>query len=450
MAGNQGKAAPTRRGNRGALGALLLLPVLVGIWGYGQMTARQALDLRAENAYRRAFHGLIARVEGLESRLDTLMVANTEAMLLKSLEEVRLQATSASEDLNLLPLGAVPLNQVKRFISQIGELSRSLSLKVQGGQVLSADDRAAIFNLRDQSRYFATQLNELRGLQQSGRLRWVDQDRFLDASYDGEVKSPLLDPLVHLDKYFAQGVAKAGAAAPKPGEPPAGLAGAEISAADAVQVARRFLGDRLAGDPKVVSETKGELPSHRLDAPLKNGLTAHLDVTRRGGHVAWMLADRPVTGKTLQPTDDIRIAREFATSRGYSDMALESFTEYDAKDVGVVSLVPRQDGVLLYPDLVRVRIAQDNGEVIGFNAQSYLRYHRTRELPSPRLTAAEARARVVPNLTVSGVTPALIRVEAGKEILTYEIRGSIAGREYRIYTNAVTGDEERIERAGAS
>jgi len=99
----------------------------------------------------------------------------------------------------------------------------------------------------------------------------------------------------------------------------------------------------------------------------------------------------------------------------------------------------------MYPDQIKVKVALDNGEILGVDARQYLMSHHRRTLPEPAISAAEAEERLRPELSVQRVQLALIPDLAGTgEILTYEFLAHMGEETYLVYINAETGAEEQI------
>lgn len=119
----------------------------------------------------------------------------------------------------------------------------------------------------------------------------------------------------------------------------------------------------------------------------------------------------------------------------------------EAENVAVIPFVAVVDGVRIYPDLVKVSVALDNGEVVGFEALGYLMSHHKRDLPEPKIDADEARSRVAAGLEVTGeVRLAVIPLETREEVLTWEVPTRLGDDRFLVYINAETGDEENILR----
>ena len=47
---------------------------------------------------------------------------------------------------------------------------------------------------------------------------------------------------------------------------------------------------------------------------------------------------------------------------------------------------------MCYPDMVKLAIAMDTGEMLRFDAEAYLTSHAARELPEPAVSEEDARA----------------------------------------------------------
>ena len=55
-----------------------------------------------------------------------------------------------------------------------------------------------------------------------------------------------------------------------------------------------------------------------------------------------------------------------------------------ADNIAVIPFAPEIDDVLIYPDLIKVNVALDNGEVVGYEALGYIMSHHTGRSLSPR------------------------------------------------------------------
>lgn len=100
--------------------------------------------------------------------------------------------------------------------------------------------------------------------------------------------------------------------------------------------------------------------------------------------------------------------------------------------------------MIVYPDLIKVLVALDNGQILTYDALGYLMSHRERDLPQPKISISEARKKLNPELEVEEERMAVIPSDGSHERLTYEFKAKMDGEDFLVYINALTGEEERI------
>jgi len=110
----------------------------------------------------------------------------------------------------------------------------------------------------------------------------------------------------------------------------------------------------------------------------------------------------------------------------------------------VVNFAPVEAGVILYPDLIKVKVAMDDGEIIGFESLGYIMMHHERKLTSPKLTKEEAGAFITEEFQVEKINMALTPLESKKEVLCYEFKGKYKEQDFIIYINGDSGKMEKI------
>ena len=103
-----------------------------------------------------------------------------------------------------------------------------------------------------------------------------------------------------------------------------------------------------------------------------------------------------------------------------------------------------QDGVIMYPDLIKVKVALDNGEILGIETTGYLNNHTERNLSNVKITKEEAKKTLNKQLNIESEGLAYIPTEWRTEILCYEFKGKVNDTEFLVYINAENGREEDI------
>ena len=105
----------------------------------------------------------------------------------------------------------------------------------------------------------------------------------------------------------------------------------------------------------------------------------------------------------------------------------------------------RQNNVTCYSDLIKVKVALDNGEIVGMESYGYIMHHTLREIRTPALSKQDARGKVSRRLGIDSVNIALIPKDSKREVLCYEFKGTFGDKNFLIYINAETGVEEDIQ-----
>ena len=98
----------------------------------------------------------------------------------------------------------------------------------------------------------------------------------------------------------------------------------------------------------------------------------------------------------------------------------------------------------MYPDLIKVKVALDNGEILGVETTGYLNTHHERNNLTQKITKEEAKKNLNSNLEIISEGLAVIPTEWRTEILCYEFKGKVEGTEFLVYINAENGKEESI------
>lgn len=119
---------------------------------------------------------------------------------------------------------------------------------------------------------------------------------------------------------------------------------------------------------------------------------------------------------------------------------------YYLKEGGIVTInyAYVQDNVTIYPDLIKIKVALDNGEILGMETSGYLNNHTKRDIPTPLISIEEAKESLNKNLEITTEDLAIIPTEWKTEIFCYEFKGKIDDTDFLVYINALTGKEENI------
>lgn len=418
--------------------------------GFGVQGYARAEDYRRQldNGYRQAFTELTAAAGELDAALEKVTYATTPALFATLCAQAYATAQAAQSALGELPYGNVELEQTAAFFAKAGDYAMAMARGAGAEGVCTDENRETLRGLAAAAGELSATLQALQLQLDGGALHPEDvaavEARLAAAAEDGgqitggsafqtvEADFPQVPTLIY-DGPFSEHLSS---------RTPQMLEGLpQVTEEEARRAAAAFAGLR-AEVFTPTSDGAGNLPAWGFSA-LADGGELYVEITKQGGQVLQMLSSRPVGEAALSRKEGVEQAAAFLDAHGYQDMAPSYFLEGDG--ILTVHFAPVLDGVYCYPDLVKVGVALDNGDVVSFEAHGYLMNHGAREPAAPAVSADEAAERVDPSLTVLSRQLALIPTGGEYEVLCHEFKCQNAdGGHVLVYVNAATGQQERI------
>ena len=418
--------------------------------GFGVQGYARAEDYRRQldNGYRQAFTELTTAAGELDAALEKVTYATTPALFATLCAQAYATAQAAQSALGELPYGNVELEQTAAFFAKAGDYAMAMARGTNGEGVCTDENRETLRGLAAAAGELSATLQELQLQLDGGALHPEDvaavEARLAAAAEDGgqitggsafqtvEADFPQVPTLIY-DGPFSEHLSS---------RTPQMLEGLpQVTEEEARRAAAAFAGLRAEVFTRT-SDGAGNLPAWGFSA-LADGGELYVEITKQGGQVLQMLSSRPVGEAALSRKEGVEQAAAFLEEHGYRDMAPSYFLEGDG--ILTVHFAPVLDGVYCYPDLVKVGVALDNGDVVSFEAHGYLMNHGAREPAAPAVSADEAAERVDSSLTVLSRQLALIPTGGEYEVLCHEFKCQNAdGGHVLVYVNAATGQQERI------
>ena len=119
----------------------------------------------------------------------------------------------------------------------------------------------------------------------------------------------------------------------------------------------------------------------------------------------------------------------------------------DFQNIAEITFVPVENDVFYYPDAVKIQVARDNGQILAYDASGYLVFHHERKAAnSGGLTLPQIKKIINPHLKIGRTRKAVIVDELFREVLCYEVEGTIGNDRFLVYINADNGREEKFRR----
>lgn len=415
----------------------LILALAVGTLTGHYRAARLSRELNASSS--RSLSQLSSYISSINSDLTKGIYANSQPMLSEVVNNLARDASGAKNSLSCLPVSDVQLDNTYKFLSQVAffvaSLDRTLSegKKITDGQrskmqsliaiseQLSGDISSIIENVESgetslsgessalnlRSRQLSTLSSEISGAEQA-------IDDYPTLIYDG----PFSDNIMTKESFLLK-------------------SSQEITAAEALERAGSF-----SGIDKEKLKSSGEMEGKIASYLFSDG-DISIAVSKRGGYIVYLLGSSYAGEEKISVETAREKARQFLEKNGYKGMA----DSYYSVDDGIITLnfAYTENGVVCYPDLIKLSVSLESGKVISFDGSGYIMNHRQREFSEPKISVSQARERLSPLLEVINVRPAIIPTEYETEKQTYEFHcRDKDGKELLVYIDTQTGLEDNI------
>ncbi len=368
------------------------------------------------------------------SALQKAKCAASPEMLTKLSGEVITQAANAKSALLDLPLANSELSNTEKFLSQVGNYSSYLATLAAKDE-LEYKDYLTLDALCDHAKELRDKLFALETALLTGGSSLSELFEALeDGSFVAEGISGIEDSFSQMPKLIYDGPYSDHILEKTPlmteDANPCAYEEALKKAAYAAGLEEWQLTQS--------GEEAGKMPCYRF-----SGDRTTVAVTKLGGYLCYMLKSRSVTEESISLEAAIDSAEDYMEHLGIDDMKTTYYETYN--NVLTVNFAYQEDDVICYTDLIKVTVAMDNGEILGFDARGYLVNHRERELPEPLISKAQANESLSPHLSVKSSKLALIPTDNVEETPCWEFKCvTDDDMQVLVYVNCLTGEEEDI------
>lgn len=429
-----------------------LIAVAISAWGYSQYSQRRIVEIDLNNRYQRAFYDLIAQTQNLEVLLGKSLAVSGREQSSAIFASIWQQAMMAQSNLNQLPVSLRLTGRTSKFLTQVADYANTLIKRAGTGAAVTAESWQRQKTLYNQAVALNRELRKVEASVAAGGAGFWQIPRAM-ASRRAEAgmgppqsqvdfralnREMQIYPTLVYDGPFSDHMEQ---------RTPLGLTGPMISP-DAARDRALTLVDRTSGTTytaRVAGTVNGKISSYQVKVTGRrpgadeNGTFL---ISKKGGHLVLFIFGRNIGASKIDMAEAQRRAERFLTRLNLGRMRLT----YSIRQNGTATytFVGEEQGTVIYPDLVKITVALDNGQVIGMDAAGYLMAHHPRGTFKPRLSLEQARSFLNPNLKVESARPAVIPTDAGKEKLTYEFKSTIGPNTFLVYIDADNGEEAKI------
>ena len=413
----------------------------------------ERLDYRnyLQGQYSKNMYELISSVQNIRVNLGKSAIVGSREQSIVVFGEIFRYSATANDKLHSLPLEQSVIGDTSEFLTQVGGFCYTLAKAASEGKELNDKEYELIDELEMQSYTLQEQLNGVLTEINEGKVKWGEirkktsgvfaktGDNLVTEKFQTIQKQIVQYPALIYDGPFSDNILEI---------KPKIMSQKAVSDQQAMEIIRNIFGkDKILDIENKPVEGKTRVPSYTFQITFKgrdkSDAKTIIEVSKNGGRIVYLLDNRAIGKPTLDINKAAEAGSKFISKIGYKNMQPTYTLNYE--NTAVVSYVYNQGEIAIYPDQVKLKIALDDGSIIGIESEKFLVSHvEKREISSPKVTVAKARERVGKRLKISKTSLAIIPTEANKEVLCYEFLGEYKNKSFIVYINADTGYEQRI------
>ena len=430
---------------RALIGIPIVSIILIASLIYKIDQNQKNYNLQQSNHYDMSLYQLTDHVQNVENFLAKSTISSSSEAGAETLTHVWKEADIAVSYLSQIPLNIEQLNKTAKFLNQVSEYSYSLSRKNIYKENLNQQDLDNLKKLHQYSVELKDSLQQMEEQISLGQITWQQLQENQKQNYTRQVDNVDDITFVDIDNNFNEfeGLIYDGAFSEHIElQDKKGLSDTEITEEQAEEEVKKILKGKIKTINKKGKITQGNIPVYQFEIIEPNQDATNIAISIRGGKLVQLNKNREVIEQNLSKDEANQKAKEYLAAIGFENMQESYYLTQE--NIITINYLYKQDNILIYPDLIKIKIALDNGEILGVETNGYLNSHIQRTDIIPQITETQAKTTLNPKLEIQSSNLAIIPTEWKTEILCYEFKGKIDETEFIVYINAKTNREENI------
>ena len=418
-----------------ALLALSTTGLAIGL-GISEKNSSNYQD-KLENVYQSNFYSLLDSVNNLDNKLSKLNNSSSSSYQRKLLLEASSNASEAEISIASLPLSQNDIQDTVKMVNQISGYTTTLADKLAQGQSLTDDDMQTLEKVSQSVSALKIQLNEFARKLDKG---YQILDASMDIDADGNRFSTSFSSLKNNDVEYPTMIYD--------GPFSDSVVNSNIKGVTKEKVPKEKAQEHLeshfksASSIEYVGSTEGRFQTYNYRVTNSSEEKLYVQSLQQGGDILTISGAGELGQASIDDAEAKNIALEFAKLNGIENGQVV-WSDTIENDI-YFNIAPTQNSIILYPDLVKVKVNLVSGTVVGYDATAYFTNHTDRSLSKGSLTLEEGENKVPERFTVSLTRFALVPLDYNREVVCVEVQAEDGESTFYFYYNATSGNLENV------
>ncbi len=396
-------------------------------------------ESQLQNVYQKNLYDLVEGVNNAEIKLSKAINSDEKDYQKKMLAEVVKNAQLTESAISSLPITQNSLADSVKFINQLGGYSTIVMENLSSETRLNDEEKDNLTKLHSSLVEMKGKLNDYMKKLQKGEVKITSDSLKLENDKNSftvalsMVKDVSVEyPTMIYDGPFSDS---------ETDYVVRGLNGQVIDKSQAYNsVAKSF---KNIANLEYAGEINSNFETINYNLATTDEHNLFVQVSKIGGHILTVSGYHQSTMESkVNIEEGEKIALDFAKANGTNSVECVWRDVLGAE--AYYNIAPVQNGIILYPDLIKVKVDLSTGTVIGYDATTYFINHVERDLKGEYISSIDASKTIPKGFETSKGRLCLAPLDYGREVVCFEYVSQRDGETYYFYVNAISGKLENI------
>jgi len=398
-----------------AVVSLVIILTCVLIAYYQIYTSSKQNSNILEGVYASSYYSMVDNMNNLAVDVSKYSNLSTNQAKVATMTDIKGDCNYILAGLSILPIDEENVISATKFFNQISGLCDAYTAQINRGENLTQEQELVFDEIGLVLGEIKAKFNLQTESMVDGNFNFIDASIFNDEGVNelsvgmGNLTNSAIDyPAMIFDGPFSTSLET---------KDIKGLSESEVSEEQAYNYLKETVyNNREDVDILFDKTTNGDIDTYDFNVEVDNK-RFYAQVSKRDGLLITLSGFAEGGDAILGKEEAISVAENFANRIGFENMKAV-WTEIN-QQVAYINLAPVENGVIMYPDLVKVKIDLTAKEIIGFEALNYAYNHIDRDFEF-NLSENDVESLLGFDYNVIKTSKAIIRLDGGKEIAVYE------------------------------
>lgn len=384
-----------------------------------------------EGVYTSAYYNMVNDVNEIYVDSEKILATSDADMQKTILSNISTNCEVIVNSLSVLPLNNSNVIDATKFFNQLNGLTESYIQKLDNGENIDENDLLQLNQVSNTILAFKEILNTHNIKITGGNYRFLDTYEMNKkgnsefSSSLGDLSSASIDyPAMIFDGPFSESLKE---------KEIKGLSENIIDKEFATNIVQNVIFEGYNIKITDITETDGDFESWNYYVTVEDDFKYELDIAKRDGYLLTMNASSVGSLAKVTEDDAQEIAVDFSNQIGLHDMKVVWVESSD--NISYINLAYVEKDVIMYSDLVKIKVDLSNGNVIGFEGQNYAYNHTERNIKFD-ITEDAAKSVLLEDELLIEINKAVIPMPDEIEKTVYELVVEKIDGKYYIYVSA--------------